>query len=205
MQPNHSYVAWFCFFKLFISPVFMRISSLLCFYRATYFDLLHYSLIIKSMDTFQLFTLILSIIGSVGTLVSLLQFLLKYRIKLNAYFVFLHYVPANNAFNGYLIIENRTNLPIIVTSISIKNNNYTYEFSHIPVLVREDKKRNNCIYSEKIPIDFLEYQSLGGYFSSKECPHAANLNEPLTLEIRTNRRYTFTFSFHYKEVPHDPY
>ena len=167
--------------------------------------MLHYLFIINSMDKTQLITFILSIIGSIGTVVSLIQSFLKYRIKINAHFVFLFYEPIHKTFNGYLIIENRTNLPIIVTSISIKNNNYSYEFSCIPFLVKENKKRNYYVYSEKIPINLLEYQALGGYFASKGCPHIANLDEPLTLEIRTNRRKTFAFTFNYKEISHDPY
>lgn len=87
-------------------------------------------------------TLALAILGSIGTLTSWTHTLLGNRKNLNVRVVGQRFSEMNNdSLLLYMSFENKSRLPIAITSIGIKINEITYTCTEIPIVTFQETTR----------------------------------------------------------------
>ena len=150
---------------------------------------------LKHIFTRDNITLLIAIVGCVGTIITGIHSYLSNRQNLS-FRVLGHLVPEGRSIILYMMFENKSHLPVSITSVSVFRNGIFYNCQEIPVKVYETTTRKNRTeilshheyFSMQIPI-FLP--GLGGtsgyvYFEAPQevfQPDATHL----TFRVTTNR------------------
>lgn len=138
-------------------------------------------------------TLALSIIGSVGTLLTwLLTFINSRRnIKLKV----IKYCKLHNSLIMYMVINNNSSSSIILNSVSVKLNDIIYPCSTSPKRVFAFQNKTGEIvnyskdyFSVEFPINLSSCSGMSGYFLF-DIPEEdlKTLSTPLILQVSSNR------------------
>ena len=140
-------------------------------------------------------TLALSIFGAVGTLVTFISSYLTKRRNLKISISSAMYRKDLRWLLCAISFENRSRLPIAITSISATANNRTIQPNPYPCCVNNYAHRigNDVIdrkfeYNLKLPADIQQLSALSGYVLFELSPEEIEkLSTPLTLAIRSTR------------------
>lgn len=140
-------------------------------------------------------TLVLSIFGSVGTLVTFISSYLTKRKNLKISITTSVYRKDLYWLMCAITFENRSRLPIAITSISATANNKTIEPKPYPCCINNYAHRigNDVIdrkfeYNLNLPADIQQLSALSGYVLFELSPkEIENLSTPLTLAIQSTR------------------
>lgn len=152
----------------------------------------------------QYLTLILSIIGTIGTVFSIIHNYYENRVKLNCHFKYINF--GNSYLVGYIIVENQSQSSISITNIELTIGEAHCYFMNQPhwVIHKQTKQGDNIsesyVYSMQIPFTLSAYGATGGYILS--CPQTVpNLDTIGILKIGTNRNKTLEFSIQLSDIP----
>ena len=150
---------------------------------------------LKSLFTRENITLVIALIGCLGTITTGLNSYLSNRQNLT-FRVLGHLVPEGRSIILYMMFENKSHLPISITSISVFGNGILYSCQEIPIKVYETTTRKNRTeilshheyFSMQIPISL---PSLGGtsgyvYFEAPQEIFQPDTTH-LTFRVTTNR------------------
>lgn len=140
-------------------------------------------------------TLALSIFGAVGTLVTFISSYLTKRRNLKISISSAMYRKDLRWLLCAISFENRSRLPIAITSISATANNRTIQPNPYPCCVNNYAHRigNDVIdrkfeYNLKLPADIQQLSALSGYVLFELSPEEIEkLSTPLTLAIHSTR------------------
>lgn len=140
-------------------------------------------------------TLALSIFGAAGTLVTFISSYLTKRKNLKINITSATYRKGLRWLLCDITFENRSRLPIAITSISVTINNKTIEPKPYPCCVNSYTHRigNEVIdrkfeYNLKLPADIQQLGALSGHVLLDISPEVLeNLSTPLTFVIRSTR------------------
>lgn len=149
---------------------------------------------ISELLTRENITLAIALIGCAGTISTWIHSYISKRQNIN-FRILGHLVPEGHSIILYVMLENRSQLPISITSISVYQNDVFYSCTEIPLKVYEVTTRKNKeivshneFFSMAIPI-FLP--ALGGtsgyvYFEAPQKVFQPDATH-LTLRLTTNR------------------
>ena len=140
-------------------------------------------------------TLALSIFGAVGTLVTFISSYLTKRKNLKINITSATYRKDLRWLLCTITFENRSRLPIAITSISVTINDKTIEPKPYPCCVNSYTHRigNEVIdrkfeYNLNLPADIQQLSALSGHILLDIAPEVLeNLSTPLTLAIHSTR------------------
>ncbi len=132
---------------------------------------------------------VLGLIGSAGTVWAIIQNRTKFDIRIA------EYSYKENKIVAYLIIQNKSRLPISIGKICVKIDNSYYPCVETPTRIRWDTYRSGKTitgqanyYNLDIPISLLGLMGTSGYILF-ELPPEIDILDPttLTLQISPNR------------------
>ena len=153
----------------------------------------------------QTITLILSVIGTLGTIYSLIHNIYANRVKLNCMLKYINF--GNSYLVGYIVVENQSLSSVSITNIELIIDDDHYYFMNQPhwVIHNQTKQGNNqsesYVYSMQIPFTLSSYGATGGYILAHS--HTVpNLDKVGILRIGTNRNKTLEFSIQLCDIPH---
>lgn len=140
-------------------------------------------------------TLALSIFGSIGTLITFISSYLTKRKNLKIHIVSSTYKQNLQRLVLIITFENRSRLPISVTSTSAIINGNEYELLQHPHCVGEytHKHGNNVVdrkfeYNLRFPSDIQQLSAISGYLLFDVVPkELENLSTPLILQVHSTR------------------
>lgn len=140
-------------------------------------------------------TLALSIFGSVGALVTFISSYLSKRKNLKINITSSTYKKIMRKLILMITFENRSSLPIAVTSISTTLHNTKIEPVRFPHCVGEYTQRNGnevidrkFTYNLQIPVDIQQFGATSGYILFDISPEdLRNLSTPLILQFHSTR------------------
>ena len=141
-------------------------------------------------------SLILAIIGSLGTAYSVIMTIYWNRISID--FNIVEYSPAKDCLIAYMSFTNKSRLPISITDIRIWNSCIQYSCNHTPEIVkivsRNVGNKQACqetIFSTALPINLPCLSGTSGYvyFLFPQENFAIDAKS-LTVELSTNRHLT---------------
>lgn len=138
-------------------------------------------------------TLVLAIIGSVGTAISCINRFLQSRIKLSL--ILYGFRKTDKGLLMYVGISNKSQMPISITSISLKIDEDSFNCKEIPERVVENIYRSNGVeygrddkYSMLMPISLSSLFSACGYVYFELPPQVLkSVSTQATFLIHTNR------------------
>lgn len=140
-------------------------------------------------------TLALSIFGSIGTLITFITNFLVYRKNLRIKIVSSTYKKDFHQLILVTSFENRSRLPIAVTSISAFAHNHELKLLRYPLCVGKYIQRSNneiidrkFEYNLKLPIDIHQLSAASGHILFDISPtELETLSTPLTLSFHSTR------------------
>ena len=154
---------------------------------------------------FQNITLILSIIGTLGTIYSIAYNIITSRVNIAAQIKFIDY--RKPYLFGYIIVENRSNSTVSISNIELIINGKPYFFINHPHLVNHNLSKFNGHenyyddYTAQIPFTLSTYGALGGYFLSISSDTSINLDTIGILRIGTNRNKIIEIEIPLCDIP----
>ncbi len=151
------------------------------------------------MNIYRLFTrenitLAIALIGCIGTISTWIHSYISHRQNID-FRILGHFISDGHSLILYIMIENKSQLPVSITGIFVRKNEILYSCAEIPLKVYETTTRKNKkivshneYFSMQIPI-FLS--SLGGssgyvYFEAPQEVFQSDSTH-LTLRLTTNR------------------
>ncbi len=130
-------------------------------------------------------TLLIALIGAIGTISGIVSKRTNINLKIIDY---VHIKTHKNIVQLFLLIENRSSNPIIISSISIsylKGKKYYCEL--LPKIITENKL--NKVFTPNFPINLQAYQGYQGYFEFLYCEDISLVEgKNLDIQIYTNRK-----------------
>lgn len=138
-------------------------------------------------------TLVLSIIGSVGTIVTWFVAWLKSRKNISV--IIVKICKTKNYLFMYLMITNNSRLPITINNVSIIHDDITYPCFELPTKILSSETRTGDLvkdtknyYTVKFPINLSSLMGTSGYFAF-DIPQEdlQTLTTPVKLQVCTNR------------------
>lgn len=150
----------------------------------------------------EIFTLVVALIGAIGTVSSWLIFFWNKRTSINFEIEELS-VETSKGMLFYGTITNNANSNIVITDIVLLSDKYKIHVNKVPtVVLTEEKSRNDEVlsrketYNAKFPINLFPCSGQSDYFHfvfSSQNP--LSLDTILNFEIHTNRKNRIRFSF----------
>lgn len=141
-------------------------------------------------------TLILALIGSLGTAYSVVMTFFWHRVSIEC--TVAEYCPTKAALVLYVSFVNHSRLPVSITDISVWNNCILYSCVHTPEVVKTVSRSLNGsqtfqqpIFSSPLPINIPSLSGTSGYvyFLFPQENFEAD-STSLTVELSTNRHLT---------------
>ena len=142
-------------------------------------------------------TFFLSVLGSLGALYTLISGLIRQHCRINISII--EYVPANNSVILYMMLVNRSHLPVSITDIKIWNRGVIYACEKSPHIVQLVTRKTGetiiykeAIYSVPFPINLPALSGTSGYLyfeipqENFECA-----SKSLTVQVNTSRNQKF--------------
>lgn len=150
----------------------------------------------------EIFTLVVALIGAIGTVSSWLIFFWNKRTSINFEIEELS-VETSKGMLFYGTITNNANSNIVITDIVLLSDKDKIHVNKVPtVVLTEEKSRNDEVlsrketYNAKFPINLFPCSGQSDYFHfvfSSQNP--LSLDTILNFEIHTNRKNRIRFSF----------
>ena len=145
----------------------------------------------QSLITRDNITLLLSVIGALGTCITLISSFLHKRKNLKIHITDAEY----NKNQNQMLFENRSQLPIAITSVRIFLNGHELSAAKYPICVSQYTHRHGSevvdrkfLYNLNFPITIQQLGAFAGKmlleFSPKELE---NPSTPLTLQVHSTR------------------
>lgn len=156
----------------------------------------------------EIFTLVVALIGAIGTVSSWLISLWNNRVSLDFQLYEITYaLPTSALFYGS--ITNKANSSIIISDIILKTDNKEIHLDKTQcVVLTEVRTRTNMpteefrTYNSKFPVTLSPYSSESCYFHFRAIPNTPlKLDKQLNFEIYTNRKAKIKFSFELDTIP----
>ena len=149
----------------------------------------------QSLITRDNITLLLSVIGALGTCITLISSFLHKRKNLKIHITDAEYNKNQNQMLLTLAFENRSQLPIAITSVRIFLNGHELSAAKYPICVSQYTHRHGSevvdrkfLYNLNFPITIQQLGAFAGKmlleFSPKELE---NPSTPLTLQVHSTR------------------
>lgn len=149
----------------------------------------------QSLITRDNITLLLSIVGALGTCITLISSFLHKRKNLKIHISDAEYKESQNQMLLTLTFENRSQLPIAITSVHIFLNGHELSAAEYPICVGQYTHRHGSevvdrkfLYNLNFPITVQQLGAFAGKmlleFSPKELE---NPSIPLTLQVYSTR------------------
>lgn len=141
----------------------------------------------------EIITLVLALIGSLGTAYTAIMSFYWNRISID--FNIVEYCPAKDSLIVYMAFTNKSRLPVSITDVRIWSNNIPYSCTHTPEIVKivtrtlgKDKTFQEAIHSLPLPINLPSLSGTSGflYFQIPQGTFECNA-KTLTVELSTNR------------------
>lgn len=158
--------------------------------------------------TMENVTFVMAFIGSTGTIIAgIMKFInSRVRIKLTIH----GYNLTDKSIYFYVTIENHSQMPVLITDISILSNHNKYHCRKTPIKVFEETfKQSNVITSHydyfnlSMPINLQGLSGTSGYiYFEFPLTDPQNLSNSLILEVVTNRRKVIQMKLSLDEVSH---
>lgn len=145
---------------------------------------------IINMITMDNITFVLAVFGSLGTLVSWIQSIVKNHknitFKIDSYYLDDTFLQIS------FTIINNSQLPIVITGISLKHDGIYYPSPLFPDIIQEDtiasSNSTRTLSTIPFPINLCPYTSTSGFLSfAFHSKVYINSSTPLSLEISSNR------------------
>lgn len=149
----------------------------------------------QSLITRDNITLLLSVIGALGTCITLISSFLHKRKNLKIHISNAEYKENQNQMLLTLTFENRSQLPIAVTSVNIFLNGHELSVAEYPICVSQYTHRRGqevidrkFLYNINFPVTIQQLGAFAGQmlleFSPKELENPSTL---LTLQVHSTR------------------
>ena len=150
----------------------------------------------------EIFTLVVALIGAIGTVSSWLIFFWNKRTSINFEIEELS-VETSKGMLFYGTITNNANSNIVITDIVLLSDKDKIHVNKVPtVVLTEEKSRNDVLlsrketYNAKFPINLFPCSGQSDYFHFVFSSHnPLSLGTILNFEIHTNRKNRIRFSF----------
>ena len=150
----------------------------------------------------EIFTLVVALLGAIGTISSWLVYFWNKRTSINFEIQELS-VNTSKGVLFYGTITNNANSNIVITDIVLLSDNCKIHVNKVPtVVLTEEKSRNNVLlscketYNAKFPINLFPCSGQSDYFHFVfSSQNSLSLDTILNFEIYTNRKNRIRFSF----------
>lgn len=150
----------------------------------------------------EIFTLVVALLGAIGTISSWLVYFWNKRTSINFEIQELS-VNTSKGILFYGTITNNANSNIVITDIVLLSDNCKIHVNKVPtVVLTEEKSKNGKVvsrketYNAKFPINLFPCSGQSDYFHFAASPqNPLNLGTTLNVEIHTNRKARIPFSF----------
>ncbi len=144
------------------------------------------------------FTLAIALVGAIGTIASWVYAFLSTRKRLA--FKLVSSYTKNNTFISFVMIENKSRLPISINAISLILNEDTIMCGQIPTKILEITNRSGQevtdrrkIFTMQFPISLAALSGASGYIFFELKGQEINNEEKLLTMLGTNRGKPITF------------
>lgn len=141
----------------------------------------------------EILTLVLALIGSLGTAYTVIMTFYWHRISID--FNIVEYCPSKDALVVYMSFTNNSRLPISITDVRVWSDCVPYSCTHTPEIVKivtrtlgKDNAFRETVHSIPLPINLPSLSGTSGYLyfqipqGTFECD-----SKVLTVELSTNR------------------
>lgn len=149
-------------------------------------------------------TLVIAIIGALGTIVTAITKIWNNRVKLDITFAGIMDIELKDAALIYLMISNQSRLPISITAISVLHNDFFLQCETIPqIAYRNNVVNSDFRYTLTFPIDIQGLCSASGYILFEFAPDTfQQFSNTVNLRISTNRGKVIEIEQTYEQVRH---
>lgn len=143
-------------------------------------------------------TLAIALIGAIGTIASWVYSFVSNRKRLSFKIVSSYY--KNNSIVAFVMIENKSRLPVSINAISLLTNEDVIICGQIPTKILEITNRSGQevtdrrkIYTMQFPISLASLSGASGYVYFDLKNQEINAEEDLSFKIGTNRGEPIVF------------